>query len=186
VKKLEISVRAICSYSLQLLNDEEINKQLGKMLSDCLSAYENNQIICSAGNGGSAAQSEHFIAELTGRFEEDRDGYPAINLNSNLAELSAISNDYGYENSISRNIKSFSKVCGVCIFFTTSGTSKNIQNAIKECKKLGISYWVLTSKKCKEEDDHFIKVPSQRTAITQELHLMILHWLVSELEFILQ
>src|SRR3989338_7096422 len=90
------------------------------------------------GNGGSAADSQHIVAELVGRFKKERPALPAIALSTNTSILSAIANDYGYEITFSRQLEALAKSKDVAIALSTSGNSKNVLEALKKAKALGL------------------------------------------------
>ena len=130
------------------------------------------------GNGGSAADSQHIVAELVGRFKKERPALPAIALSTNTSILSAIANDYGYEITFSRQLEALAKSKDVAIALSTSGNSKNVLEALKKAKALGLVTIGLTGQNgglLKEVCDISILVPSKETARIQESHIMIGH-----------
>ena len=108
-------------------------EQIGKL---CLNALKNNKKILIAGNGGSAADAQHFSAELTGRFKKERISLPAIALTTDTSALTAIGNDYGYEYVFSRQLEGLGNEGDVFIGISTSGNSQNIINAINKAKEI--------------------------------------------------
>jgi len=180
MKKLDLKLKKLVVALDLLMKDEHLLRQLGALRDECNASVGAQKFIVAGGNGGSASQAEHFTAELTGRYLLDRPGIPAMNLNSNLAELTSVSNDYGYKNSFSRNIQTFDKYIGTIILLTTSGNSKNITKVFFEKNRK--KCWMLTSQKYEFEDERCLKVPSVDTPIIQEMHLAILHWLAEEIE----
>ena len=130
------------------------------------------------GNGGSFADSLHIAAELLGRYKLNREPLPVIVLGSNLSALTAISNDFGYEYSFSKEMKAFGQKGDVAIAISTSGCSKNVNNAAKEAKKLGVKVIGLTGGNGGELSriaDIPIVVPSKDTPRIQESHIAIGH-----------
>jgi len=133
-------------------------------------------LIC--GNGGSAADAQHFAAELVGRFERERKGLPAIALTTDTSCLTAIANDYGFERVFARQVEALATPEDVLIGISTSGNSENVLQAIKAAKKIGCFACGLTGRDggtIAGEVDLNINVPVQRTARVQEAHLTILH-----------
>jgi len=135
------------------------------------------------GDGGSAADSQHLVGELIGRFRKERMPIPAIALTTNTSTLTAIANDYGFEETFSRQIKALAKKGDVAIGISTSGNSKNVLKAIEEANKLKMITIGLTGKSggalralCK----HTICVPSVETPRIQEAHIKIIH-IIAEL-----
>ena len=132
----------------------------------------NKVIFC--GNGGSAADSQHLAAELMGRYKIDRNPMPAISLTTDTSALTAIGNDYGYENVFSRPLKGIGVKGDVLVGISTSGNSKNILEAFKTAKEKGIKTVAFTGKsggKMIKEADITLNVPSDITNNIQEMHI---------------
>jgi D-sedoheptulose 7-phosphate isomerase len=130
------------------------------------------------GNGGSAADSQHFAAELVGRFKKDRKPYGAISLTVNTSTLTAIANDYGYDMSFSRQLEALGKKGDVAFGISTSGNSKNVIEAIKKASDMGILTIGLMGSgggAMKKECDIPIVVGSNDTPRVQEAHITIIH-----------
>ncbi len=137
------------------------------------------------GNGGSAADANHFAAELVCRFEKNRKALPAISLNSDTAVLTSIGNDFGYKEIFSRQIRALGARADVVIAVSTSGKSENIIAACKSARKKGIKIIALTGAaglRVKDIADVVIAVPSKRTARIQEVHALALHTICGLLE----
>lgn len=140
-------------------------------------SIKSNHCIYVAGNGGSAAHSQHFAAELVSRFNFDRNPLPSIALTTDSSIITAIANDYGYEKLFERQLKGLSKPGDVFIGLTTSGKSKNIIKAFKQAKSMSL----LTIGICGEngikdfKPDVEISVPSLKTPLIQEMHGITLH-----------
>ncbi len=130
------------------------------------------------GNGGSAADAQHAASEFVGRFMVDRRSLPAIALTTDSSILTAVSNDYGFENVFSRQVEALADEKDVLIAISTSGTSKNVLDAVKAGKKQKTKIIGLTGKNKSELTqlvDISIDVPSQSTPRIQEAHTTILH-----------
>ena len=130
------------------------------------------------GNGGSAADSQHMVAELVGRFKKERRPLAAIALTTNTSTLTAIANDYGYEAVFSRQVKALGSPGDVAFGISTSGNSKNVIEAIKKAKGIGLKTIGLIGAgggKMKSECDISIIVPSGDTPRIQEAHLVVCH-----------
>ena len=140
---------------------------------ECLK--DGNSIFCF-GNGGSSAEASHFVGELVGRFElSSREPLSAINLNADMTSVTAISNDFGYQHVFSRQVKGLCNSKDILFGLSTSGTSSNILNAFKEGKTIGTINILLTGEGNNlyfDEVDYILKVPSESTAIIQEIHLV--------------
>jgi D-sedoheptulose 7-phosphate isomerase len=130
------------------------------------------------GNGGSAADSQHIAAELVGRFQKDRNAFPAIALTVNTSVLTAIGNDYGYENVFAKQIEGLGRKNDVAIGISTSGKAKNIVKALNKAKEMGLDTIALTGAgggEITKLAGVSIIVPSQVTARIQEAHITIGH-----------
>ena len=130
------------------------------------------------GNGGSAADAQHLATEWVSRYKKDRDPLPAIALTVDTSALTAIGNDYGFENLFSRQVKAFGAVGDVLVAITTSGQSKNVLVALEEARKKGMKIIVLTGEHgihLKNVADIVIAIPSDETARIQEMHELIYH-----------
>lgn len=139
--------------------------------------------ILSCGNGGSAADAQHFSSELLGRFEQERRSLPAIALTTDSSTLTAVANDYGYERVFARQVEGLGKARDVLLAISTSGNSPNVLAAIAAARVLDMSVVALTGRdggRIAAElgaDDIELRVPSDRTLRIQEVHLLIIHGL---------
>ncbi len=137
-----------------------------------------------AGNGGSAADSQHLAAEFVSRFEFDRPGLPAIALCTDTSILTSIGNDYGFDLLFSRQLQAHASKADIFVGITTSGRSPNILKAFEECKSLGVMTIALCGQGGSLEDhaDYVLRVPSANTARIQECHILIGHILCAIVE----
>ena len=137
--------------------------------------------LLTCGNGGSAADALHLAEELVGRYNHERKGLPAICLNADVTALTCIANDYGYERIFARQVEALGKAGDVLVGFSTSGNSKNVNEAFKLAKQMGVITVLLCGKDggaAKGMCDYELIVPSNTTARIQEVHTVILHqWL---------
>ena len=130
------------------------------------------------GNGGSAADSQHFAAELVGRFKKERAGLAAIALTVNTSTLTAIANDYGYDVVFARQVEALGVKGDIAVGLSTSGNSKNVIEAFRKARKLGMVTIGLVGRdggKLKDECDIAIIVRSNDTPRIQEAHITIIH-----------
>ena len=130
------------------------------------------------GNGGSATQAQHFVAELVVRYKDDRPALPAVALTADIAILTACANDYDFSVIFARQIEALGKPGDVAVGFTTSGKSPNVLKGLEAAKARGLATIMLTGEKGRAEAarwDVGIVVPSSETAHVQELHLAALH-----------
>ena len=139
--------------------------------------------ILTCGNGGSAADAQHFSAELLNRFEKERPGLPAIALTTDSSTLTAIANDYSYEEIFSKQIRAIGNSNDLLLAISTSGSSGNIVNAVKAAHERDMPVIGLTGRSGGKMAEIFnlmdieIRAPSERTARIQEVHLLVIHCL---------
>jgi D-sedoheptulose 7-phosphate isomerase len=162
--------------------------QAAEQMVKCLLA---NGKILACGNGGSAADSQHFAAELLGRFERERPGLAAIALTTDTSTLTAIANDYDYEQVFSKQVQALGQASDVLLAISTSGDSKNVIAAIHAAHERDMQVVALTGKSggkiaglLASEDVH-ICVPSNTTSRIQEVHLLTLHCLCDGIDTLL-
>lgn len=152
----------------------------GSLMSDALL---NDGKILSCGNGGSAADSQHFSSELLNRFEMERPGLPAVALTTDSSTLTSISNDYAYEEIFSKQVRALGKSRDVLLGISTSGNSENVIRAVAAAHERGMNVVALTGGSGGRMADVFtegdveIRVPATRTARIQEVHLVVIHCL---------
>lgn len=161
-----------------ILNDESMINCINQLSLDICSIIEDGGKLLICGNGGSASDALHIAGELVGRFEKERRAYSAIALNSDVATITAIANDYGYEEVFSRQVEGLMQSKDLLIGISTSGNSVNIINAFNKAKKIGGKTALLSGRdggKLKNLADYAIIVPSNVTAHIQESHLIIYH-----------
>lgn len=139
--------------------------------------------VLACGNGGSAADAQHFSSELLNRFEREREGLAAVALTTDSSTLTSIANDYKYEQIFSRQVLALGAQADILLAISTSGNSANILSAIDAAHIKNMYVIALTGKNGGEipsklnEDDVEIRVPSQSTARIQEVHLLVMHCL---------
>ncbi|MEA1916375.1 MAG: D-sedoheptulose 7-phosphate isomerase [Campylobacterota bacterium] len=144
----------------------------------CVNVYKNSKKILIAGNGGSAADAQHFAAELVGRYGFDRPSLPSLALTTDTSNITAIGNDYGYEFIFSRQIESMANSGDLFIGISTSGNSQNVINAFEAASNKGVTTVALTGRdggKMSDLADYAIVIPSNSTPRIQESHLLIEH-----------
>ena len=139
--------------------------------------------ILSCGNGGSAADAQHFSSELLNRFEMERPGLPAMALTTDASTVTSISNDYSYEEIFSKQVRALGKPQDILFGISTSGNSENVIRAIAAAHERGMKVVAMTGRdggrmaSAFGPDDIEIRVPANRTARIQEVHLLIIHCL---------
>lgn len=151
----------------------------------------NDGKILACGNGGSAADAQHFAAELVGRFEAERQELAAIALSTDTSILTAVGNDYGFTQIFSRQVRALGHAGDVLLAISTSGNSPNVIEAIRAAHELGMHVVALTGKGGGEigdlltDADLHLCVPADRTARIQETHLLIIHCLCDGIDALL-
>ncbi len=157
---------------------------LPALLASCFKAG-GKVLIC--GNGGSMCDAMHFAEELTGRFRNDRPALPAISL-ADPAHLTCVGNDYGFDQVFSRGVEAYGKKGDVLVVLSTSGNSPNIVRALEAGKSRGMVTVALLGRdggRCRGKADHEIVAPGDSSERIQELHMVVLHTIVAEVERIL-
>lgn len=165
--------------------NDEFYKSIKIGISLIKEAIINDSNIFLCGNGGSAADCQHFAAELVGRFKKDRRPYKAFALTTDSSLLTCISNDFSFENIFSRQLNAFGKKNDLLISISTSGESKNVINAIDEANNLGmhtLSFLGGEGGRAKKISKFNILVPSSSTARIQEVHILIIHIICEAIE----
>lgn len=155
-------------------------EKAGMVMVECLLA---GQKILSCGNGGSAGDAQHFSSELLNRYETERPSLPAIALTTDSSTLTSIANDYSYEEVFSKQVRALGNAGDILLAISTSGNSGNVIKAIEAAVARDMKIIALTGKDGGEiagllgENDVEIRVPSNRTARIQEVHLLAIHCL---------
>jgi D-sedoheptulose 7-phosphate isomerase len=146
-------------------------------------ALKSGRKVLACGNGGSAADSQHFAAELVGRFERERPGLPGIALTTDTSALTAIANDYDYDRVFSKQVEALGTEGDFLLAISTSGNSKNVIEAMKAAQARKLQVIALTGRDggamgrmCGPRDFH-LNVAHQRTMRVQEVHLLVVHCL---------
>lgn len=182
---IKSEVAASAETKQKILQDEAFLAKIAAVLEASVAVYKNNKKILIAGNGGSAADAQHFAAELVGRYGFDRPSLPALALTTDTSNLTAIGNDYGYEYVFSRQLEGMGQEGDLFIGISTSGNSQNILNAFASAKAKGITTVALTGRdggKMAEVADYTLIVPSNATPRIQESHLLIEHMICDAIE----
>ena len=182
---IKSEVAASAETKQKILADEAFLTKIEAVLKASVAVYKNNKKILIAGNGGSAADAQHFAAELVGRYGFDRPSLPALALTTDTSNLTAIGNDYGYDQVFSRQLEGMGQEGDLFIGISTSGNSQNILNAFTSAKAKGITTVALTGRdggKMAEVADYTLIVPSNATPRIQESHLLIEHMICDAIE----
>jgi len=170
---------------------ETLADDIARAINIAVKALQSGKKILSCGNGGSAADAQHFSAELVCRFERERPGLPAIALTTDSSALTAISNDYSYKEVFARQVEALGQTGDVLLAISTSGNSANVIRAIKVAHDKGLNVIALTGRdggniaELLGKNDVEIRVPSDVTARIQEVHLLTIHCLCHQIDDVL-
>ena len=162
----------------RMLGDPEILRKISDAGAIVRSALESGKKVLLCGNGGSASDSLHIAGELVGRFQKERRPLPALALTGDAVAMTALSNDYSYEDAFARQTEGLMKDGDVLIGLSTSGDSENVYRAIKKANEIGGKTIALLGKdggKISTVSELSIIVPSNNTARIQESHILIGH-----------
>ena len=162
----------------QIANDSQLITQIGQISDTIINCFKSGSSVYFCGNGGSAADAQHLAAELSGRFYYDRQPLSSDALHCNTSFLTAVGNDYSFDEVYARLIKGIGRQGDIVIGLSTSGNSKNILRAFEESRKMGIYTIGLTGKQggeMRNKANCCICVPSDDTPRIQESHITIGH-----------
>ena len=179
------------SARLKLAAVEEMKAPLVRGIELMVDSLRKGGKILSCGNGGSAADAQHFAAELVNRFERERPPLAAIALSTDTSGLTSIANDYSYQQVFSKPLRAFGKRGDALLGISTSGNSGNVIDAIHAAHELGIRVIALTGNgggkmaSLMREDDVHLCVPHKTTARIQEVHLLCIHCLCDGIDTLL-
>jgi len=166
------------SVKQKIREDEALVNSIRQVADECISAYRRGNRVLLAGNGGSAADAQHIAAELVSRYAFDRPGLASIAFTTDTSMLTAIGNDYGYDQIFRRQLEANGRQGDVFIGISTSGNSSNVLTALQCAQSLGIVAVGLTGQggvKMRAFCDYCIEVPSMSTPRIQESHIMLGH-----------
>lgn len=181
-------VAAYAESSANFIKLQESAGQLAAISERCAAALDEGRHLFFCGNGGSAADAQHIAAELVGRFMKERRPLPATALTTNTSTITAIGNDYGYDDVFSRQLEGLAKTGDIFFGFSTSGNSKNVVKAIESARKMGVYTIGVTGAgggKMAAMCDECLKVPSHSTPRIQEMHIAIGHMLCATIDDIM-
>lgn len=169
----------------KLLLDSKYISIIQQIAEEITSSLRGGAKVIIFGNGGSAADAQHMACELVGRFKKERKALPAISLTCNTSSITAISNDYSYDESFKRQLEAFANAGDVAIGISTSGNASNVIEAIKKAKELKLKTVAITGKdggKLSKFADISLVVPSEDTPRIQEVHILVIHILCELIE----
>ena len=184
IQNVKLQIQASIDVKINLLSNDSLMQQLVELAERCTDALRAGGKIIFCGNGGSFADAQHLSAEFTSRFLFDRPGLPSLALGTNSSTMTAIGNDYGYENVFAREIQAIAEPEDILIAITTSGKSDNIIRALNAAKAANVPSVVLTGAGMGmiEDDIETLNIPSTDTARIQECHILLGHILCGLVE----
>ncbi len=156
--------------------------EMGELL---VKRLQEGRKILACGNGGSAADAQHFAAEVVGRFQEERRAWPAIALTTDTSVLTAVGNDYGFDRVFARQVEALGEERDVLVGLSTSGNSTNVMEAVRAAKGKGMTTFGIlggSGGRLKDAVDHALLIPEPVTARVQEGHLFLIHYLAEHIE----
>ncbi|MBI3297064.1 MAG: SIS domain-containing protein [Elusimicrobia bacterium] len=178
VSKLEESAKVLKATTAQA-------DLIAKMAAELLACFKRGNKLMSFGNGGSACDAQNFADELTGRYERNRPGLPAVALTTNTGDLTSIANDFGFEFVFERPLRALAKKGDIAVAISTSGNSANVLKAAQAAKELGVTVLGFsgeTGGKLKPLCDLCLCVPSKSVARIQEAHIAVIQILCGLIE----
>lgn len=177
-QKIKEAIAASIKVKQSILENTELLKSVETVANMVATAFESGNKVLFCGNGGSAADAQHLAAEFTGRFYSDRNPLPAEALHVNTSFLTAVANDYSYDEVYERAIKAHGKAGDVLFAISTSGNSKNCLLAMQEAQKRDMKVVAFTGAgggKMKDHCDYLFNMPSTDTPRIQEAHVLVGH-----------
>lgn len=170
---------------LGLIRSSEFEEKIELVVHDIYQCFQNSGKLVFFGNGGSSMDGAHIAAEFSGRFLLERPSLPAISLSDNVAAVTSIANDFGYENVFARQIEGLASPGDFAIGLSTSGRSPNVLKGLETATKHGMKTLIFTKEGATfdgKEFDHVIGIPSASTARIQEATLFLGHFIAGEVE----
>lgn len=183
--EIHVSLMATRQVMEDMLADSQLHTKLRQAVDHCVLGLNAGKKLMFVGNGGSAAEAQHLSAEMVGRFLKERKALPSIALNTDTSALTAIGNDYGYDQVFARQVEALGHPGDILISMSTSGRSKNIIAAMQVARQIGLINIALTGihpRDMGELADVLLKVPSSHTPQIQEGHLVLGHLLCGMVE----
>jgi D-sedoheptulose 7-phosphate isomerase len=176
---------ALAEHVALVARTDELLPEVAEAARVVIAAYEGGGKVVAFGNGGSAGDAQHLAGELVGRYKRERRPLPAIALSVDPSVVTCIANDYSYEDVFARQVEAHVTAADVAIGYTTSGRSENVVRALRGARAAGASTVLFSGgdgMPAAEHADVRLIVPSQSTARVQEIHLLLMHLLVEQVD----
>jgi D-sedoheptulose 7-phosphate isomerase len=164
---------------------EELLPVVERIARRLIEAFEDDGRVYTFGNGGSSCDAQHFAEELVGRYKRNRRALPAQSLSVDASVLTCIANDYSFEEVFERQVRGFVRAGDVVIGFSTSGRSANVVRGLAAARELGATTVLFgggEGKPASEHADHALVLPSSETARVQEMHVLLLHLILEQVD----
>lgn len=178
MEKIKSIIQASIDTKQQVLENEALLKVIEDVVDVIVTAFQNGKRVYFCGNGGSAADAQHLAAEFSGRFYKDRKALPSEALHCNTSYLTAVANDYSFDDVYARLIDGIGQTGDILVGLSTSGNSKNIIKAFETAREKGITtvgFTGITGGEMKPFSDYLINIPSTDTPRIQEAHILAGH-----------
>ena len=176
--RIKSSIKSSVENHTRVLNDANLQINIERIVTNSIEAFKNDKKMLFCGNGGSASDAQHIAAELSGRFYKDRPPLYAEALHVNSSYMTAVANDYGYEETYARIVEASGRKGDVLVGISTSGNSPNVVKAMLNAKEIGmltVGFTGIKGGKMKEICDIMIQVSSDETPRIQEVHILVGH-----------
>jgi D-sedoheptulose 7-phosphate isomerase len=176
---------ALADHRALLDRVEELFPVVERIAQRLIEAFQAGARVYTFGNGGSSADAQHFAEELLGRFKRDRRPLPAQSLSADASVLTCIANDYSFEEVFERQVRGFVRGGDVVIGFSTSGRSANVIRGLAAAQQLGATTVLFGGGEgtpASDHADHALVVPSGETARVQEMHVLLLHLILEQVD----
>jgi D-sedoheptulose 7-phosphate isomerase len=181
----DVATDALAEHRELVARVEELLPEVDRVARRLIDVYERDGRLLTFGNGGSAADAQHLAAELVGRYDRDRRPLAAVALSTDPSVVTCISNDFSFEELFARQVRALARAGDMAIGFTTSGRSENVVRGLAAAREQRATTVLFTGGDglpAAEHADHALVVPSTTTARIQELHLLLLHLLVEQVD----
>ena len=176
--RIKSSIKSSVENHTRVLNDANLQINIERIVTNSIEAFKNDKKMLFCGNGGSASDAQHIASELSGRFYKDRPPLYAEALHVNSSYMTAVANDYGYEETYARLVEAYGRKGDILVGISTSGNSPNVVKAMQNAKEIGMVTVGFTGSKggkMKEICDIMIQVSSDETPRIQEVHILVGH-----------
>lgn len=176
--RIKSRIKSSVENHTRVLNDSNLQINIERIVTNSIKAFKNDKKMLFCGNGGSASDAQHIASELSGRFYKDRPPLYAEALHVNSSYMTAVANDYGYEETYARMVDASGRKGDILVGISTSGNSPNVVKAMLNAKEIGMLTVGFTGSKggkMKEICDIMIQVPCDDTPRIQEAHILVGH-----------